>query len=218
MTKPTTSAVFAYGSLVSTHSVAEMLGREITGSSPVRLEGWRRRWSLKRNNLEIEKTFARRDNGHTPAWILSLNLERVDDSSAPSRRGAPNGVLLPASDEDLDRFDSREMRYDRVDVSEQIRPAGGPRRDSAHGLNRRHAAEEFDHVYTYAAKPENLAPKPPLDCIVLRSYFDAVQRAFADLGEAELAEYDATTEPPGVEIAAGVLVADTIAVGNPRDW
>ncbi len=81
-----------------------------------------------------------------------------------------------------------------------------------------HRLEAFDRVYTYSAKPENLAPRPPTDSIVLRSYYDAVQSAFAELGGAELANYVATTEPPGVEIAAGVLVADAITAGNPRDW
>ena len=216
--EPTRSAVFAYGSLVNTRGVAQMLGREIRGSEPVRLEGWCRRWSLKRNNLEIEKTFARHDNGQKPAWILSLNVERVEGSLEPASRAAPNGVLLPASAEDLERFDSREHRYDRVEVTEQIRPAEGPGRDSAEESGRRDRLEAFDRVYTYSAKPENLAPRPPTDSIVLRSYYDAVQSAFAELGGAELANYVTTTEPPGVEIAAGVLVADAITAGNPRDW
>jgi hypothetical protein len=213
------SAVFAYGSLVSARSVSQMLGREFTRFGPVCLEGWRRRWSLKRDNPGCEKTFARRDSNHVPAWILSLNLEPASESPDREPSAIPNGVLLPVSEEDLARFDAREMRYGRVEVTEQLRASdgsdvAGPRGDELAPLS----AAQFESVFTYTAKPEHLAVTPPADAMVLRSYVDAVEEAFSTLGATELARYAASTDPPGVEIVDGLLVADEITAGNPRDW
>ncbi|MGI9556723.1 MAG: gamma-glutamylcyclotransferase family protein, partial [Solirubrobacterales bacterium] len=118
------AAVFGYGSLVSLTSLAEVLGRPAHGSTRARLPGWRRRWSLQRHNLRSEKTFELAD-GSRPTWILSLNIER-----APGSDAAPNGLLFDVSEDELVRLDSRERRYDRVDVTSEIdvaetrRPAG----------------------------------------------------------------------------------------------
>ena len=67
-------AVFAYGSLVSRASIAATLGREAGDVWPATLQGWRRRFSLRRDNRTSEKSFALAD-GSIPDWILSLNLE-----------------------------------------------------------------------------------------------------------------------------------------------
>jgi hypothetical protein len=209
--------VFAYGSLVGARSVEELLGREVGGSRQASLGGWRRRWSLKRDNLACEKTFARRDDGRKPTWILGLNLEPAAEPTA-----GPNGLLIPASEGDLARFDLREMRYDRVDVSDQVLLADTtPGTGSTAGPDRVPSGEStagFDRVITYVAKPEHFAPDPPDDAVILRTYVRVVEQAFADLGESELRTYAATTDQPPVEVVDGVLVADAIPAGNPRDW
>jgi hypothetical protein len=102
--------LFAYGSLVSAESAAATLGHEMQPAAVTRLEGWRRRWSLLRDNEACEKTFARADDGSLPRFCLGLNLE-----PAPGEAG-PNGVLYEASDADLDRLDARELRYDRIEA------------------------------------------------------------------------------------------------------
>ena len=63
-----------------------------------------------------EKTFARAD-GSLPRFCLGLNLE--PDAGA----AAPNGVLIELTEAELDRLDLREMRYQRVDVTDQIETA-----------------------------------------------------------------------------------------------
>lgn len=184
-------ALFAYGSLVNPDSAAATLGRPVKASEPVRLRGWRRQWSVARDNTAVEKTFARPD-GSVPAYVLGLTIEPADE-----RDDAPNGVLLEVSEDDLRRLDVREMRYDRVEVG----PAGG-----------------FDRVFAYRAKPAHRVSEPPPGAVVIAAYAERVEAAFAALGEDQLRLYRETTGPPPVEVIDGVLLRDRIPPGNPREW
>jgi hypothetical protein len=184
--------LFAYGSLVDPDSAARTLGRELPPPVAGRLDGWRRRWSQFRDNLAVEKTFARRDGGEMPRHLLGLNMERSGSGDE-----APNGALLEVCEEELLRLDVRELRYDRIEV-----PAVGG----------------FDRVFTYTAKPVNFAPQPPPDSGIVRAYVEFVEAAFAGLGDAELGLFRETTAPPPVELVDAVLVRDRIPPGNPREW
>jgi Gamma-glutamyl cyclotransferase, AIG2-like len=185
-------ALFAYGSLVSPESASATLGRVPSRRAPARLPGWRRRWSQARDNVAVEKTFARRSDGAVPRHVLGLNLE-------PSNVDAvgPNGVLLELSEDELRRLDVREMRYDRIEVD---------------------AVEGFDRVFTYTAKRANRASEPPEGAVVIEAYVQRVERAFAALGDDQLRLYRETTDPPPVEVIDAVLVRDRIPPGNPREW
>jgi cation transport regulator ChaC len=188
-------AFFGYGSLVSPASAALTLGRRVEEVTPVRLPGWRRRWSTYRDNNRSEKTFARSADGSIPPFTLGLNIE-----PAPGEPG-PNGVLIQATAEELDRLDLREMRYDRVDVTAALDGAGG-----------------FDEVVAWTAKPAHHAPTPPEGAVIMRTYFEAIRTAFTELGNGELELFFATTGEPPVELIDGTLVRDAIPLGNPRAW
>ncbi len=194
-------AIFGYGSLVDPASAARTLGRPVEKPVPALLHGFRRRWSQKRDNLTCEKTFAVRPGGRMPTWVLGLNVERADGSEG---HGPPNGVLIAVSGEEIDRLDVREIRYDRVDVTEAVEVA-------AAGLR-------FDRVITYTAKARHFAPAPPDDAVILATYATTVETAFAALGDAERATYLGTTGPHPVEVVDADLVRDEIPSGNPRDW
>ena len=118
-------AVFGYGSLASPRSAELTLGREIEVIGHARLTGWRRRWSVARDNRATEKCFARAHDGSIPAHCVGLNLERT----AGGGPGA-TGVLLSVKEGDLERLDVREMRYERTDVSAdvEVMRGKGPRR------------------------------------------------------------------------------------------
>lgn len=195
-------AVFAYGSLVSRASVAATLGRygDPAGVWPATLPGWRRRFTLRRDNLRSEKTFALAD-GSVPEWVLGLNIEAAGDGDPGT---APNGALIEVTAAELERLDRRELRYSRVDVSGDAEPAPG--------------APSYERVFAYTAKPANLATGPMLGAVVLRSYVAAVEAAFDSLGPGELAAYSASTELPGAEVVDARLIRDQIPAGNPRDW
>jgi hypothetical protein len=189
-------ALFAYGSLASLASAERTLGRRVDQVQAVRLPGWRRRWSLARDNLRSEKTFARPD-GSTPPFCLGLNIE-------PGAAGLePNGALYEVSAGELDRLAMREIRYDRVDVS---------------GALGRATPGRFDAVFTFTAKPENFAPTPPAGAVILATYALAVEAAFEALGPTELETFRESTGPYPVEVVEATLVRHRIPNGNPREW
>jgi cation transport regulator ChaC len=185
-------AVFAYGSLVSRASAAATIGREPDPFEPAVLRGWRRGFIQARHNPTCEKTFARADGG-VPEWILGLGIE-------PEADGWVNGALIGLEEAEADRLDTRELRYERQDVTDAIDRAG------------------FGRVFTYVAREAHRAPKPPPGAVILASYAAVTEAAFAELGSGELERYRESTCIPDVEIVDGVLVRDEIPPGNPREW
>lgn len=195
------AAVFGYGSLVSPASFAETLGREPDRVVPVRLHGWRRRWTVARDNRSAEKTFAR-PNGEIPPWIIGLNIEAAaaEELSADEAL-APNGALIGLSEAELERLDLREMRYRRVEVSDAF-----------------DAAANFNRVFAYTAREEHFYPTPPEGAVAMAPYLRAVEAAFRVLGEGEWDRFLKTTGLPPVELIEPQLVRDEIPPGNPRGW
>jgi cation transport regulator ChaC len=189
-------AVFAYGSLVAPDSLERTLGRAVATVGPATLRGWKRRWSQCRDNLRCEKTFAIESGGAVPPFVLGLNVE---PDGLPEE--APNGVLIEIAGDELERLDERELRYDRVDVTENAESEQG-----------------FDRVWTYTAKSEHHAPDPPDGAVIIAAYAGTVDRAFRALGESELERYVETTGPPPVEIVEARLLREHIPAGNPRNW
>jgi cation transport regulator ChaC len=192
------TAVFGYGSLVSPRSVAETLGREPEAPIPARLLGWKRRWSLLRDNLRAEKTFARQSDGELPPFVLGLNLERAGSGEDHL---APNGALFELTSGELERLDVRELRYNRIAVTEFV---AGP--------------QPFESVFTYTARPEHFAPQPPQGAVAMAPYLRAVEAALRELGEDQWQLFLETTGLPPVEVIEPVLVRDEIPPGNPREW
>jgi hypothetical protein len=191
-------ALFAYGSLVNPESFAGTVGREPAEVIPVRLSGWRRRWSIQRDNLAHEKTFSREDGGEVPPWVIGLNLE-LDPQAGEEM--APNGALIEVSEGELERLDLRELRYDRVDVTGLVK--GG---------------DEFDRIVTYTAKLEHFAADPPDGAVAMAPYVRAIEAAFNALGDGQWELFLATTGLPPVETIEPLLVRDEIPPGNPREW
>jgi cation transport regulator ChaC len=190
-------AVLAYGSLIDRKSFELTLGREPDALHPARLRGWRRRWSIFRDNLKAEKTFARQPGGDLPPFVIGLNLERAESEGGL----APNGALIEIDEEELRRLDLRELRYDRVEVTDHV--AGGSR---------------FDRVFTYTAKPEHFAARPPEGAVAMAPYLRVIEAAFRALGDGEWELFLETTGPPPVETIEPLLVDDRIPPGNPREW
>lgn len=192
------AAVFAYGSLVSRASIERTLGASVGSITPAELHGWRRGFTQARRNREVEKTFARPDTGKIPEWVLGLNVEPAPDAWL-------NGALIELDEAARERLDLREMRYERRNVSADVR------------VNR--ADPPFGAVYTYTARPENHAESAPEGAVILRSYVAAVESAFEALGPSELARYHETTKiPAAIEVIDAELVHDAIPSGNPRTW
>lgn len=187
--------LFGYGSLVVPESASMTLGRPVLSAPRARLHGWKRRFSQGRDNLTCEKTFELAD-GRRPEWILGLNVERGEDEAGPV-----NGVVLELSEVELDRLDIREIRYDRVEVTDLVEGDDLPER-----------------IVTYTAKDFHFHPEPPEDAVILAAYVEAVERGFEALGPGELDHFLSTTGPYPVERVGATLVKDEIPAGNPRAW
>jgi hypothetical protein len=175
-------------------SASMTLGRTVGELRPAKLREWRRRFSQRRDNLTCEKTFEC-DGGWRPEWILGLNVEQGEDEAGPV-----NGVVIELTEEELDRLDIREIRYDRVDVTGSVEGDDLPER-----------------IVTYTAKEFHFAPEPPEDSVILATYAAAVEEGFEGLGPGELDRYLATTPYP-VDRVEATLVIDKIPDGNPRAW
>jgi cation transport regulator ChaC len=186
--------LFGYGSLVLPESASMTLGRTVGELRPAKLREWRRRFSQRRDNLTCEKTFEC-DGGWRPEWILGLNVEQGEDEAGPV-----NGVVIELTEEELDRLDIREIRYDRVDVTGSVEGDDLPER-----------------IVTYTAKEFHFAPEPPEDSVILATYAAAVEEGFEGLGPGQLDHYLATTPYP-VDRVEATLVIDKIPDGNPRAW
>ena len=194
-------AVFAYGSLVDPRSASLTLGREVPSTLPARLVGWRRRWSVCRDNKKSEKTFAIQPGGEVPPWIIGLNVEPDPDDVGPA------GALLEVTEAELERLDLREMRYERAEVTDAVRPLEGDPK----------AGHPFDTVIGFTARPEHHAPEAPPGAVVIAAYLRTVEAAFA--AREMLYAFRGTTEPPPVPVVEGELLAgDEIPPGNPRAW
>jgi len=189
--------VFGYGSLVSRASVAATLGREAPAPIPARLAGWRRRWSIYRVNTAHEKVFERLD-GEPFEHVVGLNIELAPDAGEDEW---PNGALFSLTEEELERLDLREVRYDRVEVTAGVR-----------------ADAEFDRVYAFTAKPEHFASTTPPDAIIIASYVEACRAAFDELGPEAWDRFLATTGEFPAPVVDARLVVDSIPEGNPRAW
>ena len=209
--------LFAYGSLAGAASAAMTLDRPVETAQTATLTGWARGWTVCRDNLGSEKTFARAD-GSLPRFCLGLGVEPDRDAAAP------NGVLIEVTQSELARLDLRELRYRRVEVTGAVtaehdagrraaRTSGHPAPETAMGT-----VAAFDHVFAYRPRPEHRCPGPPADAIVVAAYVRAVEASFAALGAEQLARFRATTAPPPVEVCEAELVGDRIPAGNPRAW
>jgi cation transport regulator ChaC len=205
---PATAFVFAYGSLVSAASAAETLSRDRVTPRPAVLSGWQRAYTLARDNLRCEKTFAGPD-GEIPGIVLALNVEldRFPGDSGGSGGSQVNGALIDVTAAELRSLDRRELRYDRVEVT------GAVSADSTEA-----GPGPGSPVFTYVAKPANHAPEPPEDAVILASYERAVEAAFTELGAAQLEAFRRTTRVCAAPRIEGTLVVDDIPAGNPRAW
>jgi hypothetical protein len=161
--------VFGYGSLVA------------TAPRPATLRGHRRVWGVAMDNrvaVPGYKVYERPDGTRPPVAVAFLDLEA--DAASPG----VNGALLPVDDAALALLDARERQYERIDVTGAIEPPVG----AADGP-----------VWAFVGRPAGRARVAAgragrAEVLIQRAYVELVRDAFAALGDAELARYEASTE------------------------
>jgi pimeloyl-ACP methyl ester carboxylesterase len=170
---PGEHAVFAYGSLLSIASLERTLGRSYRGPFAVcSIDGWCRRWNVAMPN----DVFSFRDNDGwvTPKRIFYLNVERQTGIRV-------SGILFVVNSHDLERFDTREWIYDRVDITtalQGVRVDGGT-------------------AWVYCGKPEYVSAHPasPQLGAVRRTYLQILADAHQALGGDFVRAYEESTDP-----------------------
>jgi len=168
--------VFGYGSLVA---MADDLMIEGRAWAPVagRLRGYRRHWGAAMNNWEatpLRKHFLDPDSGEQ----LRIRVAYLDIEEAPDR--TVNGLAIPVDRRRLAEIDRREINYLRIDVSEAFEPA----------LPR----PVFAYRATEEARERCRRDQPDAELFVSSDYVAAVRRAFAELGDGALEEFERSTD------------------------
>ncbi len=181
--------LFGYGSLASPVSVERTLGRPMqqsTGFARAKLAGYRRGWNASMQNIHRDSTdkhFIDTSRCRFEGTVSALGIY-----AAP---GEMNGVIFRVEQADLTKFDTRERRYNRIEVTESV----------ASDL-------PFDgRVMTYLPRADavRLGDESRLEGKDYRSasYVRLVEAAFTALGPRELAIYRATTDDstaPAIEL------------------
>lgn len=169
--------VFGYGSLVA-------IGAELTledrtwAPVPGRLRGYRRCWGAAMNNWEAgpkQKHFLDPESDEQPR----IRVAYLDIEEEPGR--TVNGLALPVDRRRLTEIDRREMNYLRIDVSAAFEPAS--------------PQPVFAYRATKEARERCRRHQPDAEVFVSSDYVAAVRRAFAELGEGALEEFERTTDP-----------------------
>ncbi len=192
------SWVFGYGSLVCRPSLVEFLGREVGGPGwgTADLEGYRRLWNAAMDNTRDDpglRFWADQDGVRHVGTVTYLGLRRDDAARV-------NGAVFRVTDEELEMFDRRELRYRRADVTAAVSSGAGsssgriftylPRRDAV-ARHRRSAEQGTDRISSW--------------------YLDRVTRAFSRIGPDYLEAYYASTD------ALPSPVADLVPHRIPND-
>ncbi len=164
--------LFGYGSIINPHSAEKTLGRPLEKNElkMICLKNYERVWNLV-DQVIIE-------NNSKPTNAVFLNIQEKNNSKI-------NGVIVPIELTEIERFDSRERNYNRVDVTDQIIP------EISNGV-----------VYTYIGKSNSLA-KNFGDTAILSKYQKIVDEGVQNWGDVFKTEYVNSTQKHTFETIDG---------------
>jgi len=156
--------LFGYGSLINPKSIKRTLEREIKAEDLIEalIHDYVRKWQLVDWVMIAENNLVR----SIPAIFLDL----VRQIGART-----NGILIPISEEELNKMDIRERNYDRVNVSNLIDP------------------NVSEYIYTYFGKKEHASP--PKESCVLIEYEKIIEEGFNFWSKAFQHHYYESTIP-----------------------
>ncbi|MEM1071197.1 MAG: gamma-glutamylcyclotransferase family protein [Planctomycetota bacterium] len=177
----TDTAVFGYGSLVHPDSAARTVRGpwspfHIARLWPAELAGMNRAWNYEQEIVSVQDA-ARRS-------VRFLGLEAASGARC-------SGVLVPVRGDDLDRLDTRERFYDRVDVTEQI----------IYDEEFLRARDRYRRVYTYVPRE----PADPAGHVVIPETYRTTLTSAKELWGPRFAKMFASLDalPDGCETFGG---------------
>lgn len=156
--------IFAYGSLAA----------DLRGDHPAVLRGRRRGWGVAMDNrLDVPgyKHYRLRADGSRPAVFVAF-LDLFEDPAAST-----HGLCVAVDEDQLPVIDHRERNYERVDVTDQVSPAPGT---------------VWAYVGSSTGRRRLQDAREERAAVVSRDYLERTRAAFAALGTAALAEFEAT--------------------------
>ncbi len=186
-----TTWVFGYGSLVNRTSLATTLGYVATVGSDVfvaRLHGYRRTWNATMHNLhdDLDDKYYVDAAGQRPdVGVTALGITAMPDEVI-------GGVVFRVSPAQIARFDLRERRYDRIDVTPRVQSDAPMGTDDAVVVYAPSAAA----LRTYS---QHLARGTAVSA---RSYVQTIADGFSEMDPAELARFQAEPTLPQHDLTA----------------
>lgn len=164
--------VFGYGSLAA----------DLTGSHPAVLRGRRRGWGVAMDNSVDVPGYKhyrlRADGSRPPVFVAFLDL--FDDDGA-----ATHGLCVAVDDAQLPIIDHRERNYARIDVTDAVTPSRGT---------------VWAYVGSCAGRRRLQRARDDGRAVVSRDYLQRTRAAFAALGAAALADFEATAAVGGLPV------------------
>ena len=177
--------VFGYGSLVNRASLATTLGHMTTVGTDVfvaTLHGYRRTWNATMGNLHddlTDKYYVDAAGQRPDLGVTALGITATPDE-------AIGGVIFRVSGAQIARFDLRERRYDRIDVTSSVQSDA--------------LMESDDAIVTYAPSAAALRTHSQHlakgTVVSARSYVQTIADGFGEMDTVELARFQAELTPP----------------------
>ncbi len=180
-----TTWVFGYGSLVNRASLATTLGHMTTVGTDVfvaTLHGYRRSWNATMQNLhdDLDDKYYVDAAGQRPdVGVTALGITATPDEEI-------GGVIFRVSAAQIARFDLRERRYDRIDVTSSVQsnaPMGSDDVVIAYAPSAS-ALRTYNHHLTRGT------------AVSVRSYVQTIVDGFSEMDPAELVRFQAEPTLP----------------------
>ncbi len=198
--------VFGYGSLVAD---ALPLASGLERVRPVwgTLPGFRRSWTVamrNRDRVNDVKHVVDAETGRRPdLWVTYVDLDR-------DRGTAVNGVAVPVDEDRLAVFDTRELNYERIEVTADFVADPGeawpPERD----------VPVWVYVGSAAARQRYVEGRGAGQAVIRAGYRNRLEDAFRARGQSAWRRYQETTTPPEVETVEGLRLVRTPPRGGDR--
>lgn len=165
--------VFGYGSLINLESAEKTLGRAVRDEEVriVDADDFARLWRLV---VQVTVT------GYRDNPVNAVFLDIVDQVGEKC-----NGILIEVSKDELERLDVREKYYDRIDITENVRPRVSDGK-----------------VFVYQGNPKFFAENFP-NPRILAQYKDIVRKGTLHWGKDFARNFEQTTRPHRFETIEG---------------